>query len=186
VPHNYRPSQQPRRFRRSLPASSRPAELLIVLPHDRGRRLQPNADTAALIDKSALGGDPPNDIFSSQYPRHFAATLTRILAMQSVVLNSCGAQGCSFCRVIPEIDIWRAANLILKRYGEKALEESEARADELAAADDYNGVAVWRRIRDAVAQLTNKTPPGRCTDPKPGNNRAPAALHPLLIATLKR
>ena len=32
-------------------------------------------------------------------------------------------------------------------------------ADELAA-DDYNGVAVWRRIRDAVAQLTNKTPPG--------------------------
>ena len=40
------------------------------------------------------------------------------------------------------------------------LEESEARADELAAADDYNGVAVWRRIRDAVAQLTNKTPPG--------------------------
>jgi hypothetical protein len=47
-----------------------------------------------------------------------------------------------------------------KYDGEKALEESEARADELAAADDYNGVAVWRRIRDAVAQLTNKTPPG--------------------------
>ena len=40
------------------------------------------------------------------------------------------------------------------------LEESEARADELVAADDYNGVAVWRRIRDAVAQRTNKTPPG--------------------------
>ena len=33
--------------------------------------------------------------------------------------------------MIPEIDIWRAANLMLKRYGEKALEESEARADEL-------------------------------------------------------
>jgi hypothetical protein len=61
--------------------------------------------------------------------------------------------------VIPEIDIWRAANLMLKRYGEKALEESEARADELAAADDY-GVAVWRRIRDAVVQLANTTPSG--------------------------
>src|ERR1700730_4901799 len=73
--------------------------------------------------------------------------------MQSMVLNSCRPQGCSFCRVIPEIDIWRAANLMLKRYGEKVLEESEARADELAAADDYNGVAVWRRIRDAAAQL---------------------------------
>jgi len=76
------------------------------------------------------------------------------ILLSALILSS------SFCRVIPEIDIWRAANLMLKRYGEKALEESEARADELAAADDYNGVAVWRRIRDAVAQLTNKTPPG--------------------------
>jgi hypothetical protein len=33
------------------------------------------------------------------------------------------------CRVKPEIDIWRAANLMLQRYGEKALEGSEARAD---------------------------------------------------------
>ncbi|SRR5260370_26561707 len=75
---------EPRRFRRSLPASSRPAELLTVLPHDRGRRLQPNADTAALIDKSALGRYPPNDIFRSQYPRHFAATLTRIFASNAI------------------------------------------------------------------------------------------------------
>jgi len=29
--------------------------------------------------------------------------------------------------VIPEIDVWRAANLMLKRYGERALEESAAR-----------------------------------------------------------
>ena len=34
--------------------------------------------------------------------------------------------------VIPEIDIWRAANLMLKRYGDKALEESAARGDEIA------------------------------------------------------
>jgi hypothetical protein len=47
--------------------------------------------------------------------------------------------------VIPEIDIWRAASLMLKRYGEKALDESALRADELAAQDDYNGAAVWRR-----------------------------------------
>jgi hypothetical protein len=60
------------------------AELLTVLPHDRGRRLQPNADTAALIDKSALGRYPPNDIFRSQYPRHFAATLTRIFASNAI------------------------------------------------------------------------------------------------------
>jgi hypothetical protein len=62
--------------------------------------------------------------------------------------------------VIPEIDIWRAANLMLKRYGDKALAESAARADTLAAQDDYNGEAVWRRITDAVQQLANRTPAG--------------------------
>jgi len=55
--------------------------------------------------------------------------------------------------VIPEIDIWRAATLTLKRYGEKAIDESATRAEELAAQDDYNGAAVWRRITDAVGQL---------------------------------
>ena len=34
------PSQQRRLFGRSLPAPGRPAELLTVLPHDRGRRVQ--------------------------------------------------------------------------------------------------------------------------------------------------
>jgi len=61
--------------------------------------------------------------------------------------------------VIPEIDIWRAAQLMLKRYGDEALKESAARADELVAAGDDNGAAVWRRIMDAVTQLANKIPP---------------------------
>ena len=62
--------------------------------------------------------------------------------------------------MIPEIDIWRAANLMLQRYGENAEPESAARIDELAADGDLDGAAVWRRIMDAVAQLTNTTPPG--------------------------
>ena len=62
--------------------------------------------------------------------------------------------------MIPEIDIWRAANLMLKRYGEKALEESAARADELAAQEDLNGAAVWRRITDGGSQIAYETPPG--------------------------
>ena len=65
-----------------------------------------------------------------------------------------------FCDVIPEIDIWRAATLMLKRYGERALEESASRADELASAGDDDGVAVWRRISDAVGQLVNTILPG--------------------------
>lgn len=49
---------------------------------------------------------------------------------------------------------------MLKPYGDKALEESAARADELAAQDDYRGQARWRRIADAVSQLANRTRPG--------------------------
>jgi hypothetical protein len=62
--------------------------------------------------------------------------------------------------VIPEIDIGGRAQLMLKRYDDKALEESAARADELVATGDHNGAAVWRRIMDAVTQLSNRTPPG--------------------------
>jgi hypothetical protein len=62
--------------------------------------------------------------------------------------------------VTPEIDIWRAAMLMLKRYGENVHMESAARADELAADGDHDGAAVWRRITDAVAQLASTTPSG--------------------------
>jgi hypothetical protein len=43
---------------------------------------------------------------------------------------------------------------------QRALEESISRADELASAGEDNGVAVWRRISDAVGQLVNTIPPG--------------------------
>jgi hypothetical protein len=49
---------------------------------------------------------------------------------------------------------------MLKRYGEKAVEESSARADELASDGDHNGAAVWRRIISAVVELANRVPPG--------------------------
>jgi hypothetical protein len=35
--------------------------------------------------------------------------------------------------MIPEIEIWRAANLMLNRYGDEAKAESAKRAEELAA-----------------------------------------------------
>ena len=54
----------------------------------------------------------------------------------------------------------RAATLMLKRYGEKALEQSATRADELAADGDHDGADTWRRITAAVVQLANTTPPG--------------------------
>ena len=61
---------------------------------------------------------------------------------------------------------------MLKRYGEKALEQTPVRADELASDGDHDGAATWRRIANAIVQLANKTPPG------PGIRRKaePAAL----------
>jgi hypothetical protein len=57
---------------------------------------------------------------------------------------------------VPEIDIWRAATLMLDR------------ADELAARNNYHGQATWRRIIEVVGQLVNKTLPG-CTVLTTGN-----------------
>jgi hypothetical protein len=40
--------------------------------------------------------------------------------------------------MIPEIDIWRVANLMLKRYGDEADIESAIRAEEFADHGDFN------------------------------------------------
>jgi len=66
--------------------------------------------------------------------------------------------------VIAEIDMWRAACLMLWWYGEIAREEGVRRANELAAVGDDAGVAVWRRINEAIRQLANMTPPGKFID----------------------
>jgi len=46
----------------------------------------------------------------------------------------------TFHRMIPEIDIWRVANLMLKRHGDETTVESAKRTDDLAA----NGNAAGR------------------------------------------
>ena len=58
--------------------------------------------------------------------------------------------------MIPEIDIWRVANLMITRYGDEALAESAKRAEELAADGDLAGVATWLRVIDAIRQLASQ------------------------------
>ena len=41
--------------------------------------------------------------------------------------------------MIPDLEIWRAANLLIKRYGDKAQAEATARAEALADAGDPEG-----------------------------------------------
>jgi hypothetical protein len=79
--------------------------------------------------------------------------------------------------MIPEIDIWRAAQFMLKRYGDKAAGESAARADELAAAGDEGGAATWRRITNAVGSSRTKHRLGRCTDQGNANPRRDKKPH---------
>ena len=71
-----------------------------------------------------------------------------------------GSRTHGFRPVIPEIDIWRAALLMLKRFGDNAPKESAARAGNLETEGDREGAATWRRITDAVEQLANPTPTG--------------------------
>jgi hypothetical protein len=57
-------------------------------------------------------------------------------------------------RVIDDLDIWRAASLMVKRYKADAPIMAAQRADELLAEGDLGGVAVWKRILEAISDLT--------------------------------
>jgi hypothetical protein len=61
--------------------------------------------------------------------------------------------------VIREIDIWRVAVLMIKRYADDAESNAGQRADELETEGDYAGAAIWRWVTVAIEQLTNNTPP---------------------------
>jgi len=77
--------------------------------------------------------------------------------------------------VIPEIDIWRVAYLMLKRYGDEADIESAIRAEELAEEGDHNGAAVWWLVTSAIEQLANRTPRDWCTNLAASKNRRGSA-----------
>jgi hypothetical protein len=62
--------------------------------------------------------------------------------------------------MIPEIDIWRVADVMIKRYGESAQAESAKRADQFAEVGDGRGAAIWLRVSRAATELANTTPTG--------------------------
>ncbi len=62
--------------------------------------------------------------------------------------------------MIPDIYIWRSAQLMIRQYGDAAVRETDARASALTQRRDSAGGAVWRRIRQAIEQLQNRMPDG--------------------------
>lgn len=62
--------------------------------------------------------------------------------------------------MIDDREIWRAANILLKRFGEDAATEAAQRADELFERGDSDGCAIWKLIRVAVNELSRTKPVG--------------------------
>ena len=60
--------------------------------------------------------------------------------------------------MIPEIDIYRAANILVKRYGEDAALEAAQRADVMLERGDMDGCAVWKQIVKAVEAVQRTEP----------------------------
>ncbi len=58
-----------------------------------------------------------------------------------------------------DLDIYRAANELIKQYGDAADIEAAMRADERLAAGDMEGEAVWLRIVKAIAELLSEERP---------------------------
>jgi hypothetical protein len=58
---------------------------------------------------------------------------------------------------VEDIDIWRNANLLVKRHGDNAAEIARQRAVGLDARGDMQGQAVWKRICAAVVELQHDT-----------------------------
>jgi len=57
-----------------------------------------------------------------------------------------------------DLDIWRAANLVIKEHGEDAEIVASQRADLMLERGDRAGQLVWLRIMRAIAEF--QTPNG--------------------------
>jgi hypothetical protein len=55
--------------------------------------------------------------------------------------------------LISDLDIYRAANLLVDRHGPNALIEAAQMIDRMLANGDEEGRLVWRRIKRAIEKL---------------------------------
>jgi len=55
--------------------------------------------------------------------------------------------------MISDLDIYRAANLVIKRHGAEAVIEAARMIDRMLELDDAEGRDLWRRIRRAIETL---------------------------------
>ena len=72
---------------------------------------------------------------------------------------SCESDRETFIAMTSDLDIYRAANVLVREHGDEAPIHAAMRHDELLEAGDMDGCAVWKRIIRAVKELLAKNPP---------------------------
>ncbi len=60
--------------------------------------------------------------------------------------------------MIPDLDIFRTANVLVKQHGQDAPIQATMRADAMLEKGDLDGYAVWKRILRAVEKLQGTAP----------------------------
>ncbi len=60
--------------------------------------------------------------------------------------------------MIPDLDIYRSANALVKHHSEDAPIQAAMRADAMLETGDLDGYAVWKRIMRAVEELQHAEP----------------------------
>ncbi len=58
----------------------------------------------------------------------------------------------------PDLDIYRVANVLVKRHGKDAPIHAAMRADAILEAGDLDGYAVWKRVVKEVEQFQREEP----------------------------
>ncbi len=60
--------------------------------------------------------------------------------------------------MIPDLDIYRSAQALIKQRGEDAPIHAAMRVDAMLEVGDLDGYAVWRRILQAIEDLQRTEP----------------------------
>ena len=60
--------------------------------------------------------------------------------------------------MIADIDLWRAANVMIEGYGDGAATEAAMRADEFLDQGSIDGERLWIRIMQTIEELQRKRP----------------------------
>ena len=66
--------------------------------------------------------------------------------------------------MIPDLDIYRAAKLLIDQYGKDAAIRGAERADKFLEEGGMKGATIWRAILGAIEELQRERGPGEAVN----------------------